>query len=150
MEEILTAFGIDWRLILIQMVNFGILAGALWYFLYTPIFTILHTREEKIKKGLDDAVLAQKRLEDAEFTRDELINEARKDSIRMVHDAVVVSERKQQDMLVETEEKIARKHAHAEAEAEALKTQALRESEKEITATALLTAEQILRTELSK
>ena len=54
MEEIIHAFGIDWRLIVIQMFNFAVLAGALWYFLYTPVLTILSDREAKLKKGVED------------------------------------------------------------------------------------------------
>jgi F0F1-type ATP synthase membrane subunit b/b' len=55
MEEIIHAFGIDQRLIIIQIVNFAILAGALGYFLYTPVLRLLREREEKIAQGLKDA-----------------------------------------------------------------------------------------------
>ena len=69
MEEILHAFGIDWRLILIQVVNFGILAGALWYFLYTPVLKILNDREEKIRKGIEYAEAAQETRAEAGTTK---------------------------------------------------------------------------------
>src|SRR3990167_5866684 len=58
MDEIINAFGIDARLIIIQVVNFGILMVALGYFLYKPILRILKEREEKITQGLQDAEAA--------------------------------------------------------------------------------------------
>ena len=49
MQEILTAFGIDWRLIVIQVFNFAMLAYVLWYFLYTPVLKLLAEREENVR-----------------------------------------------------------------------------------------------------
>ena len=39
MNELFAAFGIDWKLLLAQGVNFGIVLVALWYFLYRPVMT---------------------------------------------------------------------------------------------------------------
>ena len=55
MEQLIQAFGIDARLILIQVVNFGLLMAALTYLLYKPVLKMLHDRQEKIAQGLKDA-----------------------------------------------------------------------------------------------
>ena len=50
MEEIIKAFGIDGRLIVIQIVNFTILMSILGYFLYTPILNLLRNVKRKLPK----------------------------------------------------------------------------------------------------
>ena len=76
MEGILNTFGIDWRLIVIQIINFGLLAAALWYFLYTPILNVLNERENKIKKGIEDAETAGKTLATAEDEKKNILTKA--------------------------------------------------------------------------
>ena len=47
--------GIDWRLLIAQLVNFLILVLILYKFLYKPLLKMLDERREKIEKGLRDA-----------------------------------------------------------------------------------------------
>ena len=93
MEEIIHAFGIDWRLIVIQMFNFAVLAGALWYFLYTPVLGILKEREAKLKKGVEDA-----------------------EEVTILNEAAVRAERALADAAQKAEEIKARAHKESEAE----------------------------------
>jgi len=53
--ELLTKLGIDWRLLIAQLVNFLILVLILYKFLYKPLLKMLEGRKEKIEKGLRDA-----------------------------------------------------------------------------------------------
>lgn len=52
--ELLQQLGIDWRLLIGQMVNFIILLLVLNHFLYRPMLKILKEREESIKKSIAD------------------------------------------------------------------------------------------------
>ena len=47
MGQVLAAFGIDWRLLLINSINFGLLLLALWYFLYGPLMKMLEEAPQK-------------------------------------------------------------------------------------------------------
>ena len=60
MEQLIEAFGIDVRLIIIQVFNFGILMAVLTYFLYKPVLKMLNEREAKIAQGIKDAEEAAK------------------------------------------------------------------------------------------
>lgn len=53
--ELLDKLGIDWRLLVAQLVNFLILVLVLYKFLYKPLLKMLEGRKEKIEKGLRDA-----------------------------------------------------------------------------------------------
>lgn len=145
MEEIVHAFGIDWRLIVIQMFNFAILVGALWYFLYTPVLKLLDEREAKLKKGVEDAENAAKERALAETEKSEILASARKQAESLVEDASRHAELKGSDIVHEAEARVARMLEDAKLRAEEEKIRARKESEAEIAEAAILAAEKILR-----
>ena len=53
--ELLSKLGIDWKLLLAQVVNFGILLGVLTVFVYRPLLDLLDARRERIAKAMEDA-----------------------------------------------------------------------------------------------
>lgn len=53
--ELLSKLGIDWKLLLAQVVNFGILLGVLTAFVYRPLLDLLDARRERIAKAMEDA-----------------------------------------------------------------------------------------------
>jgi F-type H+-transporting ATPase subunit b len=65
MEEITKVFGIDWRLFIIQAINFGLVVFLLSKFLYKPILNVIEERRKIITKGLDDAKLAEQNLQNS-------------------------------------------------------------------------------------
>lgn len=150
MQEILHAFGIDWRLIVIQVFNFSLLVGILWYFLYTPVLKLLAEREEKIRKGVVDAEYAAAERAKADEEKTALIKEAHVEAGQIYVRATTRAEEKEKILMAEAHEKIARDIQSATRHAEELKAKALKESESEIAKIALLSAEKILTTELSK
>ena len=150
MQEIIHAFGIDWRLIAIQVFNFGVLAGVLWYFLYTPVLKILAEREEKIKKGILDAEEAGTRMAEAETEKNAILKSAHGEATLIVGRAAQHAEAKGQQILSEMSYKASRELTRAQTEAAQIKEKALKESEAEIAKLAILGAERVLNTELSK
>ncbi len=150
MHEILNAFGINQGLIIAQIFNFVVLAGALWYFLYTPVLKLISDREEKIKKGVEDALAAKEARELSETERISILKDAHLEASHIVNRALVHAEEKQRSLLDQAQEKITKERSQLALEAEQLKEKALKESESEIAMLAILTAEQILKKELSK
>lgn len=145
MEEIVQAFGIDWRLIVIQMVNFALLLGALGYFLYTPILKIIEEREKKLKQGVEDAENAARALKDADSEKGAVLKEARSEAESIVLQAKSHAEVKGSSIVSEAEAKAARMIEDAKARGEEERAQARRASEAEIAQSAILAAEAILR-----
>jgi len=78
--EALHSLGIDWKLLIAQIVNFAILLVVLSKLLYRPIIRILDERSQKIAKSLKDAEMASDSLskseEDAEKIRQKAYKEA--------------------------------------------------------------------------
>lgn len=62
MQQLLFQLGIDWHLLLSQVINFFLLLLVLWYFVYKPLLKLLHDRKDKIEQGIVKAEEADRRL----------------------------------------------------------------------------------------
>lgn len=145
MEDIIHAFGIDARLIIIQIVNFGLLMVALGYFLYKPVLNLLRVREEKIAQGLKDAEDAAQAKTEAGTEKQAIVAAAHGEA-EAINARAREAALKQADGIVgEAHDKAAAVVAEAEAKREFIKEQARKESEREIAELAVLAAEKLMR-----
>lgn len=145
MEEIIHAFGIDQRLIIIQIVNFAILAGALGYFLYTPVLKLLREREEKIAQGLKDAEAAAAAKAEADTEKQVVLAAVHKEAEAVGERAKGAADAKAAEIVASAQDKAADLLKSAEAKSETLKAQAIKESEKAVAELAILATEKMLR-----
>ena len=90
----MSALGIEWRILIAQLISFSIVFFALWKLAYKPIFTMLQARREKIAAALANAekikadvarteAERQKILADAGDKANALIDEARQAAARV-------------------------------------------------------------------
>jgi F-type H+-transporting ATPase subunit b len=145
MGEILNAFGVDWKLISIQIFNFTILAVLLWYFLYTPVLNLLHERQEKIKKGISDADAAAALKEQTGVEKSAVLSAAQGEAEDVVKRAHEHASLKVAETLQKAEERASDIVADAEVKAEIERQNALKASETEVAKLAVLAAEKLLR-----
>lgn len=144
MSELFSAFGVDWRLLLIQAVNFGLLLAALTYFLYKPVLRIIDERRAKIAEGVRTAEAARERLSEAKEESDKLVGDAAKQAESLLASARMRAESVNSETMKEAQQKADQMMAEAKARAEEARRQAMMESEKEITRAAMLAAEKIM------
>jgi F-type H+-transporting ATPase subunit b len=83
-NELLFQLGIDWKLLLSQMVNFFILLVVLTFFVYKPLIKVIKERSKKIKEGLDKAKEADVRLKEIDVIGKEKIHEAEQKGIEII------------------------------------------------------------------
>lgn len=125
--ELIEKLGIDWRLLLAQILNFTILMSVLNFFLYKPILNILRKREEKIKKSIADSHKIEEELLHTEKQNQQIISKANKDAADIIKKAQEAAELKKQNILesakkesenilIKAEQKTARLAAKAQAE----------------------------------
>ncbi|OGG57308.1 ATP synthase F0 subunit B [Candidatus Kaiserbacteria bacterium RIFCSPHIGHO2_01_FULL_55_17] len=145
MSELFAAFGINWKLLLVQAFNFGLLLAVLTYFLYKPVLKLIDERREKIAEGVRTAEAAARRLEEAKSEGDKRIGEASREAESLVATARTRAEEKGAEIVKAAEARAASTLKDAQARAEEAQRQALRESSKEIARAAMLAAEKILR-----
>lgn len=145
MQDIVATFGIDLRLIIIQMVNFVVLMGILGYFLYNPILNILKEREAKIAKGIKDANDAAVAKASAESEKQQVLSGAHEAAAGVVERARSHAAEVEDTMLKEAQTKAASLIGSAEARATEAARRIEKESEAEIAKLAVLATEKLLR-----
>lgn len=146
MEQLLTVFGINWKLLLAQGINFALLLAILSYFLYRPVLNIIDERRAKIAEGVRIAEEAKKRLAEAKDKSDEIAGFAAREAETVLSASRARALEQEQQIVKAAEHRAAGILKDAEARAEEEKRQALLESEREITKAAMLAAEKIIRT----
>ncbi len=149
MSELFAAFGINGKLIVAQMVNFGALLFLLSYFLYGPILKLLDERREKIAKGVQDAEEAAVKLAQSHTEGKEIVGKAVKEAEGLLSEARIRADEKGAELVEAAQSRADAVLADANARAEEARRQALASSEKEIARTAMLAAEKILRSKTS-
>lgn len=121
--ELLDKLGIDWRLLIAQLVNFLILVFVLYKFLYKPVLNLLDNRKEKIEKGLRDAEKLGEELEKTKELQRKEIQKAREEGRVMIEEAQAAAERAGQEIKIKAKTEV-------EKLIGAAKTQIIQEKEK--------------------
>jgi len=86
MNQLLDQLGIDWQLLVSQMVNFFILLAVLTFFVYKPLIKVIKKRTARIKEGLEKANEADARLKEIDVIGKGKIKEAEQKSIEIIKD----------------------------------------------------------------
>lgn len=85
--ELLQNLGIDWRLLIAQLINFVILLAVLYKFLYKPVLKLLHDRSARIEEGLKNADTAEAKLKEASAAYEGKVLEARAEAQKIMETA---------------------------------------------------------------
>lgn len=145
MDQLFGAFGIDGKLLLVQLINFGVLFAGLTYLLYKPVMKTLDERREKIAQGVKDAEDAAAKLATADDEAHKTVKQAETEAEGIVSGARDAATAEKARITKEAEQRAAQIEADADARAKETAAKALRESEQEIARLAVLAAEKVLR-----
>src|SRR5262245_27647418 len=99
MSELFSAFGINWKLLAIQWLNFAVLLMALTYFLYGPVMRLLDERQKKIAEGVKTAEDAARKLEEAKGESEKIVGTAAREAEGLVSAANKRAEEKQSEIV---------------------------------------------------
>ena len=105
MSELIKQFGVDWKLLIAQAINFFVLLAVLWKFAYKPILKVFRTRRASIAQGLQDAEEASQRLMQADKIGEEKILEARNKALGIVTAAEALGKTRKDEILQEAVDK---------------------------------------------
>jgi len=129
--ELLTKLGINWQLLLAQIVNFAIVVGVLSFFLYKPLLNLIDTRRERIRKAMEDAQRIENQAKEMEELRQQhlqkldaesgvLFEQARKQA-EVIQKELIASAKKEAEHMLEMASKRAEEERRLMLE-EVLKT----------------------------
>lgn len=80
-------FGFNAWLFFSQIISFCIVAFLLQKFAYKPILTVLETRRQKIKEGLENAEKIKQQLAESEVRYQEILAKANAEGQRLIEEA---------------------------------------------------------------
>ncbi len=144
MDAILEAFGIDVKLLLAQLLNFGILAFVLTKLLYKPMFKVLNERAKKAEEIETGAKEIAEARSDMETWRKDQQRSAKEEADDIIKTATVDAQKQRADILAKanTEAEAMREKASRSIELE--RDRVFQESQQELAGIALLAAEKVL------
>lgn len=133
MEELIRNFGVDWKLLLAQVVNFAILFFLLKRFAYQPILAMLRKRKEEIEEGFAMRAEAEKTLVEIEEIKTKTAVQAQEDALVLVKRAEETAGKRRDEIVHEAvargEILVAEAKQKAEKEAEKIEGAVAREAE---------------------
>ena len=143
--EILRAFGIDWKLITIQGLNFVVVLFVLYRYAYKPVLALLEKRKKIIEDGLRDAEDAKTAKREMDAESEKTLRVARTEGGKLVETLRKQGLEEERAILRSAQEKSAALLIAAETRANEERAHILHEAEREIAKLAILGAEKILQ-----
>ncbi len=104
MKETLDHLGIDWRELLAQTINFGIILFVLSKWAYGPVLAMLQQRRERIAEGMNNAEKIKAELARTEVMQREVLDKANAQANKLIEEARAAAARVQE---TETQKAIA-------------------------------------------
>ncbi len=140
----LGTLGINLKIFLAQLVNFGIVLFVLKKFAFGPIVKALDERSAKIEAGLKQAVDADVRMAKIEAERTDVVATAKKESMEILVAARADAELVKQDLIEKAKREVERVVVQGKAQLKLERETMMREMRKDIVDLAVDAARKIL------
>lgn len=144
MDSIISTFHIDWKIIIAQAINFGIVFIVLYVYALKPLSKLMNERGEKINKGIQDAKINAETLNKTNTEYEKKLAEAKKEANKIFEAGKKEAEEKKTIMLAEAHKEVESMISNGKKMLEAEKMKVLDEAKKEIVNLALLATEKLL------
>jgi F-type H+-transporting ATPase subunit b len=140
--------GINWGLLVAQLVNVAILVWILTQLLYKPILNMLNERTKRIEDSLKDADQVKQQLANARRDYDAEIAKARQEAAGIVAQAQERAKAQEAEIIAQARQEAERIKEDARLQAGQEKTRLLSEAKGQIAELVTLTASRVLGAEL--
>ncbi|HCC22553.1 ATP synthase F0 subunit B [Candidatus Uhrbacteria bacterium RIFOXYC2_FULL_47_19] len=137
--------GLNWKLFLAQLVNFGLVLIVVWRFVYRPLMKVMDERSGKIERGLKDAEESKALRELAETEKQKLIVEARRQAKEIMETTEADAKRRQEETAVKTRTEVERIVTDGKRRLRDEQETMLKEAKSEIASLVIAATEKILR-----
>ena len=144
MESIISTFHIDWKIIIAQAVNFGVVFVVLYIFALKPLSKLMADRSEKIAKGIDDAKTNEAMLQKTRAEYETMLLGARAEANKIFQDGKKEAETQKTAMLEGAKKEVAVVMENGKKMLEVEKVKMVGEAKKEIVELAMLATKKLL------
>lgn len=146
----ISTLGLNWKLFLAQLINFGIVVFILWKWVFKPVVLALESRRKKIEDSVKHAEEIEKRMQETQREREGMIMQARKDAEDIAKKAQTAAEQTKKEIVENAKAESERILNQTKAAVAAEKDQMLKEVREEIATLVVGASERILREKLDE
>ncbi|MDO8663543.1 MAG: F0F1 ATP synthase subunit B [Candidatus Wildermuthbacteria bacterium] len=143
------ALGIDWKILIGQLINFAILFFLLKKFAYKPFLDVLEKRRVKIEEGINNSKEAEMSLGKIRGERKDILEKGEKEARDMIIKAEATAALRAGEILALAEEEKKKMAELSKREIEKELAEQKNNREKEIIETTLLLAEKFLKEKIN-
>jgi len=101
--EIFENLGINWKILLGQLINFLLILYLLKRFVYRWFLNLLKERKEKIEKGIKMSEEAERRSEAVNVEREEILGRSREEGLKVLKKNEELAEKRKEEILAQTQ-----------------------------------------------
>lgn len=148
MSELINALGLDWRVLIAQLVNFSVLVVVLYFLAYKPLLKYLNKRSQLIEASLKKTEKIDQLLAKAENDYAKKMATAQAESEKIMFKSQQEAEKYRQERLEKTRQEVAAIVAESRAAIESDKKEIIREVKEEMSGLVAAAATQVLRREI--
>ncbi len=145
---IVGTLGLNWKLFLAQLINFGIILYILKRFVFVPISKKLEERSEKIERALSDAEEVEKQKTEFEEWKKNEISKTRQEAAEILAKAEKDAGLTREELMSKTKQDQAKLIKQAKDQIESDQKKALAEIKSEVADLVTTAAEKVLKTKL--
>jgi F-type H+-transporting ATPase subunit b len=145
---VVALFGLNWKLFLAQLINFGIILFVLWKWVFRPVAKGLADRTTKIEGSLAEAERIAGERETFDSWKNKEISEVRQEAANIITEAKAGAERARTEITQTAMEESKKILERGKAQLEAEKNKAVQEIKLEVADMVVQTTETILKKKL--
>jgi F-type H+-transporting ATPase subunit b len=144
MDSIINTFHIDWKIMIAQVLNFGVVFVVLYLFALKPLVRIMKERTEKIEKGIKDAKENSEVLNNTKIEYENVINKAKNEAHLMFQEGKKEAENKKNQIIEEAKKEVSSIIENGKKTLENEKIKMMSETKGEIVSLAIKITEKII------
>ncbi|MCX6785035.1 MAG: F0F1 ATP synthase subunit B [Candidatus Komeilibacteria bacterium] len=152
MEELIKTFHIDWKLILAQLVNFGIVIFVIYKFFWPKIKNVLEDRAAQVSESLRRSKEIEDRLAKIKTDQEAMRAESQREAQSILAEAQKMSKEERERILNKTKDEagliIQQAKIHLTQEKQTMKEELLGEMKELVVAATTKVLQQVMNKEL--
>ena len=145
MDSIISTFHIDWKIIIAQAINFGVVFIVLYIFALKPLSKLMAERSQNIAKGISDAKTNATLLAETRAEYEAAIIKAKSEADKIFQEGKKEAENKKMSMLEDARKEVSVVVENGKKTLEAEKVKMVEEAKKEIVNLAMLATEKLIK-----
>jgi F-type H+-transporting ATPase subunit b len=150
MDSLISTFHIDLKLLIAQLINFGVIFVILYFLVFKPLFKTTGERSAKIEKSLKEAKEIEERLAKAKDEHKEMINLAKHEAAKIIDEANKKAEIRKGELVEKAKEEIGLLINREKAKMQTEKATTLKEIKAEVADLIALGLQKVLGEKSSK